>query len=55
LARLLFAYFLLAKQEKVSRLPGRHPACPASSDTPSKAKAKAKATATATATEKYRT
>ncbi len=25
-ARLLFAYFLLAKQEKVSRLPGRHPA-----------------------------
>jgi hypothetical protein len=27
LARLLFAYFLLAKQEKVSRLPGRNPAC----------------------------
>ena len=26
-ARLLFAYFLLAKQEKVSRLPGRDPAC----------------------------
>jgi hypothetical protein len=25
--RLLFAYFLLAKQEKVSRLPGRDPAC----------------------------
>jgi hypothetical protein len=29
-ARLLFAYFLLAKQEKVSRPPGRDPACPAS-------------------------
>jgi hypothetical protein len=27
LARLLFAYFLLAKQEKVCRLPGRDPAC----------------------------
>ena len=26
-ARLLFAYFLLAKQEKVSRPPGRDPAC----------------------------
>jgi hypothetical protein len=26
-ARLFFAYFLLAKQKKVSRLPGRHPAC----------------------------
>ena len=26
--RLLFAYFLLAKQEKVSRPPGRNPACP---------------------------
>jgi hypothetical protein len=25
--RLLFAYFLLAKQEKVSRQPGRDPAC----------------------------
>jgi hypothetical protein len=25
--RLLFAYFLLAKQEKVRRLPGRNPAC----------------------------
>ena len=25
--RLFFAYFLLAKQKKVSRLPGRHPAC----------------------------
>ena len=28
-ARLLFAYFLLAKQEKVSRPPGRDPACQA--------------------------
>ena len=28
--RLLFAYFLLAKQEKVSRPPGRDPACHAS-------------------------
>ncbi|RFO98372.1 hypothetical protein DIC66_00245 [Rhodoferax lacus] len=27
LARLLFAYFLLARQEKVSRPPGRDPAC----------------------------
>ena len=26
-ARLSFAYFSLAKQRKVSRLPGRHPAC----------------------------
>ncbi len=26
-ARLFFAYFLLAKQKKVSRLPGRNPAC----------------------------
>ena len=26
-ARLLFAYFFLAKQEKVSRPPGRDPAC----------------------------
>ncbi|WP_382321291.1 hypothetical protein ACFJI0_16870 [Hydrogenophaga sp. UC242_53] len=26
-ARLFFAYFLLAKQKKVRRLPGRDPAC----------------------------
>ena len=32
--RLLFAYFLLAKQEKVSRPPGRDPACPKHSKRP---------------------
>jgi hypothetical protein len=33
-ARLLFAYFLLAKQEKVSRPPGRDPACHANKNRP---------------------
>ena len=33
LARLSFAYFSLAKQRKVSRLPGRNPACHATQPT----------------------
>jgi len=37
-ARLLFAYFLLAKQEKVSRPPGRDPACHANKPNPRKSK-----------------
>jgi hypothetical protein len=39
-ARLLFAYFLLAKQEKVSRPPGRDPASHARKNTTQKAKTK---------------
>jgi len=35
-ARLLFAYFLLAKQEKVGRPPGRDPACGVSTGTAKK-------------------
>ena len=33
-ARLFFGYFLLAKQKKVTRLPGRNPACPRSAVNP---------------------